>query len=62
MAESGEHEVDRQRAVDAERVAPHRESTVSTVGTGSVLAIGCIVLALLLVLIALAYRWLGGTW
>lgn len=34
----------------------------STVGTGSALAVGCVVAVLVLVLIALAVRWIGGGW
>ncbi len=39
-----------------------RNTIQSTVGTGSVLGIGCLVVVVLLVLVALIYRWLGGTW
>jgi len=51
--------------------APGRTSPISaesgtaqhtTVGTGSVLGIGCLVAVVLLVVIAFAFRLLGGTW
>ena len=34
----------------------------STVGIGSALGIGCLILVVLFVLIALIWRWLGGSW
>lgn len=34
----------------------------TTVGTGSALGIGCLAVVALFVLLALAYRWFGGTW
>jgi hypothetical protein len=34
----------------------------TTVGTGSMLGLGCVVTVILLVLAALAIRWLGGGW
>jgi hypothetical protein len=34
----------------------------TTVGTGSVLAIGCLVAVVLLVIVAFAVRWAGGGW
>ena len=34
----------------------------TTVGTGSMLGLGCVVTVILLVLVALAIRWLGGGW
>jgi hypothetical protein len=34
----------------------------TTVGTGSMLGLGCVVAVILLVLVALAIRWLGGGW
>lgn len=34
----------------------------TTIGTGSMLGLGCLVVVALFVLFALAYRWLGGTW
>jgi hypothetical protein len=33
-----------------------------TVGTGSVLGIGCLAAVILLVLVALVFRWIGGGW
>ena len=34
----------------------------TTVGTGSVLGLGCVVAVILLVLVALAIRWFTGGW
>jgi hypothetical protein len=34
----------------------------TTVGTGSVLGLGCVVTVIVLVLAALAIRWFGGGW
>jgi hypothetical protein len=34
----------------------------TTVGTGSMLGLGCVVIVILLVLVALAIRWFGGSW
>lgn len=41
--------------------APDGE-TGTTVGTGSVLGIGCVVAVIVLVLVAFAVRWLTGGW
>jgi hypothetical protein len=39
------------------------EPTVSTtVGTGSMLGLGCVVIVILLVLAAIAIRWFAGGW
>ena len=62
MGERGELEESRQASAETEAATRDGDAMVSTVGTGSALAIGCIVLAVILVLIALAYRWLGGPW
>jgi hypothetical protein len=48
---------------DAAVEAPMPEDpSASTVGTGSFIGIGCILIVLAFVLLALAYRWWGGTW
>lgn len=47
---------------DPGEVAPLGESEAPTVGTGSAIGVGCLILVVVLVLAALAYRWLGGTW
>jgi hypothetical protein len=39
-----------------------RELPATTVGTGSAIAIGCVVAVILFVLIALAAKWLWGLW
>lgn len=42
-------------------VPPDPEQS-TTVGTGSMLGLGCIVTVILLVFVALAIRWFGGGW
>jgi hypothetical protein len=37
-------------------------ATDSTVGTGSALGIGCVIAVVVLVLLAIALRWLTGVW
>jgi hypothetical protein len=37
-------------------------ATGSTVGTGSALGIGCVIAVVVLVLLAVALRWLTGVW
>jgi hypothetical protein len=34
----------------------------TTVGTGSMVGLGCVIMVILLVLIALAIRWFAGGW
>ena len=42
---------------------PERSASVaSTVGTGSVLGIGCVVALVVFVIVAIAARWLMGGW
>jgi hypothetical protein len=38
------------------------EEPIETVGTGSMLGIGCLIVVALLVLLAIASRWFGVTW
>jgi hypothetical protein len=44
-----------------ERPTPNG-GTGSTVGTGSALGIGCVIAVVVLVLLAIALRWLTGVW
>jgi hypothetical protein len=39
-----------------------QDSGESTVGTGSIIGLGCLALVAVLVVVAIAYRLLGGTW
>jgi hypothetical protein len=47
---------------DLPEPARRRAGSETTVGTGSALAIGCIVAVLVLVVAAFAARWLLGVW
>jgi hypothetical protein len=58
--DSGGFDDAEQRAIDSLSRPDHRPST--TVGTGSALGLGCVVAVVLFVLIALAARWLAGSW
>jgi len=41
---------------------PSQPTVSTTVGTGSVLGLGCVVAVIVLVLAALAIRWFAGGW
>jgi hypothetical protein len=41
---------------------PSQPVVSTTVGTGSVLGLGCVVAVVVLVLVAVAIRWFGGGW
>jgi hypothetical protein len=52
---------------EAHRSAPDNSpspisATGSTVGTGSALGVGCVIAVVVLVLLAIALRWLTGVW
>ena len=50
-------------AADVPPASRGRDATeATTVGTGSALAIGCVVALVLIVLVALIVRWTGGAW
>jgi hypothetical protein len=56
---------EREPAAGDDTALPPTESPAAapaTVGTGSALALGCIVAVVALVLLALAARWLAGAW
>jgi hypothetical protein len=38
------------------------DESLETVGTGSMLGIGCLIVVVVLVLLAIASRWFGVTW
>jgi hypothetical protein len=47
---------------DGQPGVPPDAAASTTVGTGSVLGLGCVVAVILLVLVALAIRWFAGGW
>ena len=53
---------------DPDRVSDNQPGVVrdpvvsTTVGTGSMLGIGCLVTVILLVIVAFAIRWFAGSW
>jgi hypothetical protein len=47
---------------DGRQVVRSDPMVSTTVGTGSMLGLGCVVIVILLVLVALAIRWFGGGW
>jgi hypothetical protein len=55
-------ESDPDRGSDDHQDAPLDAEASTTVGTGSVLGLGCVVAVILLVLVALAIRWFTGGW
>jgi hypothetical protein len=61
MSEGNESDAKYDADVAVEAPMPE-EANASTVGTGSVIGIGCILVVLAFVLLAVAYRWWGGTW
>jgi hypothetical protein len=48
--------------VDGQPGVPPDATASTTVGTGSVLGLGCVGAVILLVLVALAIRWFTGGW
>jgi len=53
---------DPDRGPDDQPAVPTDRVVSTTLGTGSVLGIGCLVAVILLVLVAFAIRWFGGSW
>jgi hypothetical protein len=47
---------------DIQPAVPPDPAASTTVGTGSMLGLGCVVTVILLVLVALAVRWFAGGW
>jgi hypothetical protein len=56
------NDLEPQRAQDIEHEPWLDPATPDTVGTGSVIAVGCIAAVVLLVLLALVVRWIAGGW
>ena len=53
---------DPDRGSDGQPDVPPDPVGSTTVGTGSMLGIGCLVVVILLVLVAFAIRWFAGSW
>jgi hypothetical protein len=53
---------DPERGPDGQPAVPPDPVVSTTLGTGSVLGIGCLVAVTLLVLVAFAIRWFAGSW
>jgi hypothetical protein len=53
---------DRDDGADTQQAAQPDPAVSTTVGTGSMLGLGCVVIVILLVLVALAIRWFAGSW
>jgi hypothetical protein len=47
---------------DGEQAVQPDPMVSTTVGTGSMLGLGCVVIVILLVLVAFAIRWFAGGW
>ena len=47
---------------DGQQGVPPEPRASTTVGTGSMVGLGCVIIVILLVLIALAIRWFAGSW
>ena len=62
MAFSSDLDSDPDRGSDGHSDAAPDPLVSTTVGTGSMLGIGCLVTVILLVLIAFAIRWFTGSW
>jgi hypothetical protein len=48
--------------VDGPQTIPPEPVVSTTVGTGSMLGLGCVAIVILLVLVALAIKWFTGSW
>jgi hypothetical protein len=57
-----EAEPDTDGEADGQPGTPPDAAASTTVGTGSVLGLGCVVALILLVIVALAIRWFAGGW
>jgi hypothetical protein len=53
---------DPDRGSDSQPHVPPDPVVSTTVGTGSMLGIGCLVTVILFVLVAFAIRWFAGSW
>jgi hypothetical protein len=62
MASSSDRESAADRGLDGQHDAPPDPRVSTTIGTGSMLGMGCLVAVILLVLVAFAIRWFTGSW
>jgi hypothetical protein len=62
MESSSDPDSDPDRGSDDQPDVPPDPIVSTTVGTGSMLGIGCLVTVILLVLVAFAIRWFAGSW
>lgn len=62
MAFSSDLDSDPDRGLDGQPDVAPDPVVSTTVGTGSMLGIGCLVTVILLVLVAFAIRWFAGSW
>ena len=62
MESSSAPDPDPDRGSDDQPDVPPHPVVSTTVGTGSMLGIGCLVTVILLVLVAFAIRWFAGSW
>jgi len=62
MESSSAPDSDPGRGPDNQPDVPPNPVVSTTVGTGSMLGIGCLVTVILLVLVAIAVRWFAGSW
>ncbi len=62
MGSSSDPDADPGRGSDNQPDVPPNPVVSTTVGTVSMLGIGCLVTVILLVLVAFAIRWFAGSW
>jgi hypothetical protein len=62
MEPSSDPDADPDVGSDDQPDVPPGARVSTTVGTGSMLGIGCLVTVILLVLVAFAIRWFAGSW
>jgi hypothetical protein len=62
MTSRPDPDADPDRGLDNQPDVPPDPVDSTTVGTGSMLGIGCLVTVILLVIVAFAIRWFAGSW
>ncbi|MCD6058426.1 MAG: hypothetical protein K0R44_1186 [Thermomicrobiales bacterium] len=62
MTSRSDPDSDSDRGSDNQPDIPPDPVVSTTVGTGSMLGIGCLVTVILLVIVAFAIRWFAGSW
>jgi hypothetical protein len=62
MTSLSDPDSDSDRGSDNQPDIPPDPVVSTTVGTGSMLGIGCLVTVILLVIVAFAIRWFAGSW